>query len=98
MEFWAKTLLVFNCFYRDAKQSIRHVAEQTGLSKSSVHRLKQAIIRRGQYPESWFWETQEGRTWLIRLVVAVLYVFGLKRGVGAETLSEFFLRVRLDKH
>jgi hypothetical protein len=95
MGFWAKSLLVFNCFYRDAKQSIREVARQTGLSKSSVHRLKQAILRRDRHPESWFWETSEGQQWLIRLVVATLYTFGLKRGVGAETLSEFLLRLGL---
>lgn len=95
MGFWAKSLLVFNCFYRDAKQSIREVARRTGLSKSSVHRLKQAMIRRDRHPESWFWETNEGQQWLIRLVVATLYTFGLKRGIGAETLSEFLLRLRL---
>jgi hypothetical protein len=98
MGFWTKTLLVFKAFCRDAKPSIREVAEQTGLSKSSVHRLNQALRRRDRHPESWFWETEAGRTWLIRLVIAVLFVFGLKRGVGAETLSEFFIRVRLDKH
>src|SRR5437763_9298109 len=43
-------------------------------------------------------ETEAGRTWLIRLMVATLLVFGLKRGVGAETLSEFFGRLRLDAH
>jgi hypothetical protein len=98
MGFWAKSLLVFNCFYRDAKQSIREVARQTGLSKSSVHRLKQAILRRDRHPESWFWETYEGQQWLIRLVIATLYTFGLKRGVGAETLSEFLLRLGLQSH
>jgi hypothetical protein len=69
---------------------------ETGLSKSSVHRLKQAILRRDRYPESWFGETDEGQQWLIRLVVATLYTFGFKRGVGAETLSEFLLRLRLE--
>jgi hypothetical protein len=54
--------------------------------------------RRDRYPESSFWETEAGRTWLIRLVVATLFVFGLKRVVGAETLSEFFGRLRLDLH
>jgi hypothetical protein len=98
MGFWAKSLLVFNCFYRDAKQSIREVARPTGLSKSSVHRLKQAILRRDRHPESWFWETYEGQQWLIRLVIATLYTFGLKRGVGAETLSEFLLRLGLQSH
>jgi hypothetical protein len=32
------------------------------------------------------------------LVVATLYPFGLKRGVGAETLSEFLLRLELQSH
>ncbi len=98
MGFWAKSLLIFNSFCDNAKQSIRQVAHQTGLSKSSVHRLKQAIDRRARHPESWFWETEEGRSWLIRLVVAVLYIFGLKRGVGAETISEFFAHLRLETH
>ena len=70
--------------------SVRRLAERTGLSKSSVHRHLQAVKRRDRDPESSLWETEAGRTWLIRLVVATLFVFGLKRGVGAETLSEFF--------
>lgn len=32
------------------------------------------------------------------LVVATLYIFGLKRGVGAETLSKFFMRLHLHAH
>ena len=66
--------------------------------KSSVHRHLQAIGRRDRYPESSFWETEAGRNWLIRLVVATLFVFGLKRGVGADTLSEFFGRLHLEAH
>src|SRR6266516_2672254 len=87
MGFWTKSLLIFNAFCHNTKQSIRHVAHQTGLSKRSVHRLKQAMERRDTHPESWWWETDAGRCWLIRLVVATLYPFGLKRGVGAETLA-----------
>jgi hypothetical protein len=56
----------------------------------------QAMERRGRHPESWVWETEEGRQWLIRLVGATLYTFGLKRGVGMDTLSEFFARLRLE--
>src|SRR5947208_3376693 len=73
------------------------MALQTGLSKSSVHRLTQAMERRGVHPESWVWETEVGRRWLTRLVVATLYTFGLKRGVGMDTMSEFFARLRLEK-
>jgi hypothetical protein len=95
---WAKSIVIFNSIRAYGKQSIRSLADRTGLSKSSVHRHLQAMDRRDRYPESSCWETPAGRAWLIRLVVATLLVFGLKRGVGAETLSEFFSRLRLEGH
>jgi DNA-binding IclR family transcriptional regulator len=95
MEFWDKSLRVFKYLCENGKQSVRRVAQQTGLSKSSVHRLTQAMARRGAHPESWLWETADGRQWLTRLVVATLYTFGLKRGVGVDTMSEFFTRLHL---
>src|SRR5215218_56822 len=98
MGLWAKSVVIFNSIREHGKQSIRSLADRTGLSKSSVHRHLQAIDRRDRYPESSLWETEAGRTWLIRLVVATLFGFGLKRGVGAETLSEFFSRLRLEGH
>jgi len=51
--------------------------------------------RRSGHPESWLWETEDGRQWLTRLVVATLYTFGLKRGVGMDTMHEFFTRLHL---
>lgn len=98
MGLWAKSVVIFNSIRDHGKQSIRRLAEQTGFSKSSVHRHLQAIDRRDRYPESSFWETEAGRTWLIRLVVATVFVFGLKRGVGAETIGEFFDRLHLETH
>ena len=97
MRFWDKSLRIFKSLCDNATQSVRHLAQQTGLSKSSVHRLQQAMERRNSHPESWFWETAEGRQWLRRLVVATLYSFGLKRGVGMDTLSEFFARLHLER-
>jgi len=96
MGFWTKSLRIFNCLCDHGKQSVRRIAQKTGFSKSSVHRLQQAMERRGCHPESWLWETEDVRRWLTRLVVATLYTFGFKRGVGVETLSEFFVRLRLE--
>ena len=98
MGLWAKSVLIFNTIRTYGQQTVRGLAERTGLSKSSVHRHLQAINRRDCYTESSLWETEAGRNWLIRLVVATLFVFGLKRGVGAETLSEFFSRLHLEAH
>src|SRR5437879_13648492 len=98
MRLWAKSVVIINSIRAYGKQSIRNLADRTGLSKSSVHRHLQAMNRRDRYPESSLWETEAGRHWLIRLVVATLFVFGLKRGVGAETISEFFAHLHLEAH
>jgi Family of unknown function (DUF6399)/IclR helix-turn-helix domain len=98
MRFWSKSVRLFNSIRENGKQSIRQLARRTGLSKSSVHRHTQAMARRDCYPESGLWETPEGRNWLIRLVVATLFMFGLKRGVGAETISEFCSHLHLEAH
>ena len=97
MGLWAKSVAIINSIRAHGKQSIRNLADRTGFSKSSVHRHLQALDRRDRYPESSLWETPEGRAWLIRLVGATLFEFGLKRGVGAETLSEFFSRLHLEE-
>ena len=96
MGFWDKSLRIFKCLCDNATQSARQLAQQTGLSKSRVYRLQQAMERCNSHPESWFWETEEGRQWLRRLVVATLPIFGLKRGVGLDTMSEFFARLHLE--
>jgi len=98
MPLWAKSVQLFKAIRENGKQSIRRLAERTGLSTSSVQRHLQAIDRRDRDPESWLWATEEGRIWLLRLVVATLFIFGLKRGVGADTISEFFGRLHLEAH
>jgi hypothetical protein len=89
---------IFNTIRAHGPQSVRRLATRTGLSKSSVHRHTQAMAGRNRHPESWWWETAEGRGWLIRLLVAPLCIVGLKRGVGAETISAFCGRLRLEAH
>ena len=93
--FWDKSRKIFKSLCEHGTQSVRRLAQQTRYSKSSVHRLHRAIARRGGHPESWLWETVEGRQWLTRLVVATLYTFGLKRGWEMDTMQAFFARLRL---
>ena len=95
MGFWDKSLQICKCLCEHGKQSLRRLAQKTGLSKSRVPRLQQAMARRGGHPASWWWETEEGRQWLTRLVVATLYTFGCKRGVGMDTMPECFARLPL---
>ena len=91
MGFWAKSLRVFKCLCDNGLQSVRRIAQYTGLSKSSVHRLQQAMERRDGYPESWLWETAEGHGWLLRLVVATLAFFSASSEAWEPTASASFL-------
>lgn len=68
------------------------------MSKSAVHRHKQALEGRNRHPESWLWETDEGYRWLIIFVCATIYIFGIQGGIGMNTIARFFILVRLDKH
>ena len=79
-----------------AATPIATIAEATGVHPSSVHRHRQGLSRRQQYPESSWWETTVGYGWLVRLVIAVVYHFGIKHSVGAESLSAFFKAIHLE--
>ena len=79
-------------------RSLRKIAQATGLSKSSVGRSVQSQAKRNKHPESHLWETEEGQAWLRILVIAILYIFGLKGNQGAERMSEFLKCIRVDTH
>jgi len=80
-------------------QSIRKLAAATGLPKSSVERHCKGLQERAQQvPEAELWEQERGAQWLRVLVLAVVFVFGLKGGMGVERMSEFFHRVRLERY
>lgn len=87
---------VLHCISQKTQQSIRAIAAATGIPKSSVHRHLRLIARRQQYPESYLWETGEGTAWLRLLVFGAIYCFGIKGGIGSDSLSEFFHLLHLE--
>lgn len=90
---------IFNVLREWGPQSIRKLAKATGLPKSSVDRHCKGLHERArQVPEAGLWEHEIGSQWLRVLVLAVIFVFGMKGGVGVERLSEFFHRVRLERY
>jgi len=44
------------------------------------------------------WESPVGAQWLKLLVLATIFEFCFKRGVGGESLSEFFQLLHLERH
>ncbi len=78
--------------------TLQEAAEAVRTSTSSAHRHKHALAKRNQHPESWMWDTDAGFRWLIRLVCATIYLFGIRGGTGMGTIAEFFRLIRLDRH
>ena len=89
---------VAECIHLKGLQELKVIANATGLTISSVYRHQQAIARRQQHPESLWWETPVGSQWLKVLVLGVVYYFGIKHGIGAESLSQFLEAVHLNYH
>ncbi len=89
---------VFSVLQQTADASVRTIAKLTGIPRSTAHRYKVRIGERTQYPESHLWEREEGHQWLCVLVFATVYVFGIMRGVGAESLSLFFTLLHIQTH
>ncbi len=83
---------------KNATVGIEALSKLLEISKSSVHRHRKALLRTSQqHPAASFWETSEGGTWLKRLVLAVIYHFGIKQGVGSDSLSDFFRAIQLNQ-
>ena len=89
---------VFQAVKETSCQGIAAIASATRMSKSSVHRHQQAIKRRTQYPESEFWESEAGSSWLRLLVFGSIFFFGIKHGIGVGELSQFLKALRLGLH
>lgn len=89
---------VFQAGYQFSQNSFRAIAQETDLSKSSVHRLYHRIASRNQHPESSLWETKQGQEWLRLLILASIFIFALQGGMGCERLSQFFHLLRLQRH
>jgi DNA-binding transcriptional ArsR family regulator len=90
---------IFSVLRELGPQSIRKLAKATGLPKSSVDRHRKALHERArEVPEAELWEHERGAPWRRVLVLAVVFVFSRKGGVGVERLSEFFHRVRLERY
>ena len=85
-------------FINKGKQSVRAIGRAIDRPKSTVHRHLRSLDSRNQHPESYLWETEEGDAWLRRLVLAVIFNFGMQHGAGADALSRFFRQIRIDTH
>ena len=79
-------------------QSYRSAAKELGIAKSTIYDQDKRLSQRIKYPESAFWNTQAGQAFVKRLIVATIYTFGIKGGIGAGRIEEFMRQIRITTH
>ena len=92
---WSK---IFELRLKSPGKSNRSIAKALEMPASTVNYQSKKQRERNQYEESIFWESDAGQSFLKRLIVGVLYTFGIKGGVGAGRIEEFFDQIRLYTH
>jgi predicted DNA-binding protein YlxM (UPF0122 family) len=80
---------IVNIFKRKDKSG-RQIASELNIPKSTVYYNLQQSKKREAKSGTTFWDTDEGYTFMIRLVIASIYSFALKGGFGAGKLKSYF--------
>lgn len=76
-------------------QSIRAASLELGIAKSTIHDQIGRQATGSDDAESVFLDSPAGQIFLKRLIVATLYTFGIKAGVGAGRIEEFMKLLRM---
>lgn len=90
MKLRERAICIFKILKNNDDMSLRELAKQSSIPKSSVHRQRTNQQIRIDFIGHDFFETKIGLEWLHKLFFAVIFIFGIQAGVGAETISLFF--------
>lgn len=95
MSFWSK---LFSKRREKPESSIRSLATELEVPKSTLYYQSQQQDKRLVDEQTVFLESPAGEAFLKRLVIATIYTFVLKGGVGAQRVEEFFELIRISTH
>ena len=88
---------ITNIFKRRGKSG-RTIARELGIPKSTVYYNMQQTKKRQSQAGTDFWDTDDGYTFMIRLVIASIYSFAVKGGFGAGRLKSYFEMLNIGAH
>lgn len=91
---------LWNKLYRHREanplESLKRASEQTGIPSSTIayhdKRQKERVLKSGTDQ----WDTAWGQYFLKRMIISVIYSFGIKGGVGAGRIAEHLGHLQLE--
>ncbi len=78
------------------KESLRTASKKLSIPKSTLHYQEQRALKRQESSGTDVWDTDWGQLWLKRMIISVIYTFGIKAGVGSPRLSEHFTHLQIE--
>jgi len=75
---------------------LREVSEATGATISTVAYHKTRKEKRVTSSGTDQWETARGQNFLKRMMISVIYTFGIKGGVGSKWISEHLGHLQIE--
>lgn len=98
MSFMERAQKIGRAWCDKSKATIREIANHLDISKSSVQRHIKSKNERIKSVGHDFFETEAGQQFVTRLFYLVIFIFGLKSGVGSEMISLFFSTLMLSAY
>ncbi len=81
---------------KSKKESLRTASKKLSIPKSTLHYQEQRQLKRQESSGTEVWDADWGQLWLKRMIISVIYSFGIKAGVGSPRLSEHFKHLQIE--
>jgi len=98
MQLREKAINILKIIKNNTKQTIREIAAEAYIPKSTVQRQMVTQQTRINSVGHDFFETDAGAKTLEHFFFSVIFIFGIQAGVGAETISLFFNSMSLTSY
>ena len=90
---WKK---IRNYDLENEKATLGEISKATGVPISTVAYHKSRVGRRISSSGTDQWETAWGQNFLKRMIISVIYTFGIKGGVGSKRISEHLGHLQIE--
>lgn len=84
--------------HRDSNktESLKDASKATGVPKSTIEHHDKRRKKRAKESGTSHWDTAEGQNYLKRMIISVIYTFGIKGGIGAGRISEHLGHLQIE--
>ena len=89
-----KKIISYGVSNKDA--TLKEISQSTGAPVSTVAYHKSRRAKRIEQSDTDQWETAWGQNFLKRMIISVIYTFGVKGGVGSQRISEHLGHLQIE--